>query len=309
MNAPSDVVLTTARPDGAQASELVKRAERADGFAPLSEQFLRGLVEADLEHRHVLALENGELVGLAATDGDTAELVVAPEERRRGIGRALIGKLGEVPLWAHGDVPAARAFAAELGYRSTRELLVLALEPESPDIEPPALPEGFSAWDLPEAIRKLGREQVITQWLAVNNEAFSWHPEQGGWDRARLRDATQASWFRPGDVWFLVDHFAETIAGFHWTKWHGDPEPDVGEDSAPAGPVGEVYVIGLADAYRGRHLGDPLLEVGLSHMARRGAARVILYVESDNRAAVKAYRRRGFSPAERHVVYAPITPG
>ena len=39
-------------------------------------------------------------------------------------------------------------------------------------------------------------------WLVVNNRAFSWHPEQGGWDTEILAGRLQETWFdaegRPG---------------------------------------------------------------------------------------------------------------
>lgn len=325
----SEITVHTGAPDAAAARDLVARAAEADGFEALSEQFLLGLDDARLGHRHLTVTRDGHLVGLAAADGESAELVVDPRARRAGVGRALVGKLGRTPLWAHGDLEPARAFARELGYGAQRELLVLAVAGEtlsdaaSVSFTAPGVAEvgreGFLALDLAESERRFGRDAVLDAWLKANNEAFSWHPEQGGWDRGRLERAMEAEWFDAGDVWLLwrggdsvtatgdedaaggegaesAEGSVPPLAGFHWTKWHGGPAGEA---------VGEVYVIGLASDFRGRRLGDPLLEVGLEHLVRRGADRVILYVEADNEAAVKAYHRRGFTEAERHVVYGP----
>ncbi|AIG64639.1 hypothetical protein CATYP_08760 [Corynebacterium atypicum] len=307
-SAASSFTLQRHAPDAEEAAQLVRAGLAHDGFEALSEQFVKGLSQPELGHAHVLAHADGQLVGLAASDGETGELVVAPDYRRRGVGTALARELAGVPLWAHGDVPAAQVFARALGLRPTRQLLVLALTAEKLGERPGsagsgeaiALPAGLEAVDLEESVRRWGRDWVLEQWLAVNNDAFSWHPEQGGWDLSRLEAGMASDWFEPGGVWFIWDESRRKLAGFHWTKWHG---ADV-----PGGELtGEVYVIGLAGDYRGRHLGDPLLELGLSHLAGRGAERVILYVESDNAAAVKAYERRGFMEAERHVVYAPAS--
>lgn len=289
----------------ARVAELAAEAGNADGVAPLSEQFLLGLTDARLGHRHLLAVEDNRPAGVAAVDGLTAEMVVAPASRRRGIGTALLRELGGVEVWAHGNLPGAQALAAADGRRVTRRLLVMAIE--GPALAAAAEYEGHdavTAADLRVSAERFGRLTVEQAWLKANNEAFSWHPEQGGWDLARLRRATEAEWFSEEDVLFLWPDGpalagadgdgVPPLAGFHWTKWHAE--------STPA--FGEVYVVGLASDFRGRGLGDPLLRVGLSHMVRKGADRVILYVEADNEPAVRAYGKLGFTVAEEHAVYA-----
>ena len=165
------------------------------------------------------------------------------------------------------------------------------------------MPAGYEALNYPGAVGRFGRAAVEEQWLGVNNDAFSWHPEQGGWDAERLRRGMETDWFDPEGVllfWSGSDVSgdggpAPELAGFHWTKWHGD-------DGAGR-KIGEVYVVGLADGFRGRGLGGPLISSGLHHLADRGADEVILYVEADNTAAVAAYERLGFGVRERHVAY------
>ena len=82
------------------------------------------------------------------------------------------------------------------------------------------------------------------------------------------------------------------MLGFHWTKVHG-----------PA--LGEVYVVGVDPDAQGRGLGRALTLVGLHHLADRlgPAADVTLYVEGDNAAAVKTYRRLDFDVFARDVAY------
>ncbi|MBC3186955.1 mycothiol synthase [Corynebacterium sp. zg-331] len=280
-------------PQATAARALLDRARRADGIDALSEQFVLGLSDSRLGHRHALAFEGEEVVGLLAQDSE-AELVVDPAHRRRGIATRLLAALPPTPVWAHGDLPAARGFAQARTMNPTRRLLVLGIEADALTraARTPEPPEGYELSTLTELSRQWGRDRVLEQWLRVNNEAFDWHPEQGGWDRERLERAMEAAWFDPEGVVLLTS--GRELAGFHWTKWH---EEDAG--------LGEVYVVGLAAAHRGRRLGDPLLRAGLAHLTRAGARRVILYVEADNRAALKAYDRLGFAVAEQHVVYAP----
>ncbi|NLF92032.1 MAG: mycothiol synthase [Corynebacterium marinum] len=285
-----------ARPELADAARaLLLDAARTDGVDAFSEQFLLGLADARLGHRHILALDGGRLLGLAACDASSCELAVAPDARRRGVATALLAELGGRDVWAHGNLPAARSLADGLGRTMTRRLLVMAVEGEALQevarFEPRA---DVEALDLAESVERFGRDAVEEAWLSANNEAFSWHPEQGGWDRARLARAQEADWFAEEDVLFLWAAGEPVMAGFHWTKWHTEEDP----------AFGEVYVVGLASAFRGRGLGDPLLRLGLAHMAGKGAGRVILYVEAENEPAVRVYRNLGFAIVEEHAVWS-----
>ncbi|MGP6174533.1 mycothiol synthase [Corynebacterium sp. A21] len=285
-----------------QLKAVAEAAARVDGVAPLSEQFLLGLADPRLGHRHLLALIDDQVVGLAGLDGAVAELVVSPEHRRQGIGSKLYNELQRqvpgVQVWAHGDLPGAQALAVKAELAVIRELLVMGIgEPELTAAAEYMTPEGFSVADLAQSRVRLGTDVVDRSWLDANNDAFSWHPEQGGWDLERLARAQEVDWFRETDVLFLWDEQGDEpmLAGFHWTKWHTEVDP----------AFGEVYVVGLAKNYRGRGLGGTILSLGLAHLRRRGAGRVILYVEADNHAAVKVYQNSGFDIVERHSVYSP----
>jgi len=288
-----DLSTSPARLDAVRA--VLAAASRADGVDAFSEQFLLGLTDARAGHRHLLAVDGEEVLGLAACDGASCELVVAPASRRRGVGTALLAAVDGADVWAHGNLPAAQALAREQGREMTRRLLVMAVEGEALQAAARFEPrDDVEALNMVDSVRRHGRDAVEEAWLAANNEAFSWHPEQGGWDRARLSRAQETEWFAEEDVLFLWDAEEPRLAGFHWTKWH------TGESPA----FGEVYVVGLASAFRGRGLGDPLLRLGLAHMVGKGAERVILYVEADNEPAVKVYEALGFHIAEEHAVWS-----
>lgn len=292
-----------------QVAQLAQNAAAHDGIDPLSEQFLLGLRDARLGHEHLLAVDGERIVGVAARDGDQVELVVSPDHRRAGVGQALYDALPAHPhLWAHGNLPAAQALAKKNGMDVVRRLLVMAIKDEKlrDAAGQPSLDEGLDILSYTESVGRFDRARVEEEWVRVNNEAFSWHPEQGGWDIARLQRGMEAEWFDPADVLLLwdgmggsddsavPDQTGATLAGFHWLKWHTEEDP----------AFGEVYVVGLSEAFRGRRLGGPLLSAGLKRMVNKGAEKVVLYVEADNEPAVKAYERLGFSIAEEHCVWA-----
>ena len=324
----------------AAAEEILRQAESADGFAALSEQFVAGLTDPRVGHQHVLVFNGDELVGLAGLEESageiSAELVIAPGHRRQGYGNCLYEHLAEavdkqgkkLQVWAHGQLPAAQAIAEKRGLAIVRHLLVMSVTGQALEKagQPGEGPDGYVAKNYRESVEAFGTEHVEESWIAANNQAFSWHPEQGGWDRDRLHRSMEAEWFDPQDVIFLWDVGAGSsaggssagaggsrageadapdaavdkqpvLAGFHWTKWHG-----AAEDSAKA--VGEVYVIALASEYQGRGLSGHLLRLGIKQMVNKGATEVILYVEKDNESAVRVYEKSGFDVAENHVVYA-----
>ena len=258
---------------GDRVRPLLEAAEAHDGIAAFSESFVQGLDDERVRHTHFLVEDGGDVAACAglAEDG-SAELVVHPGFRRKGIGEAL----------------ARKVLAAKLGLSVSRELLVMGVSAGDIPSGGPELPDGFEALDYVGAVERWGRDAVETQWLEVNNDAFSWHPEQGGWDLERLHRAMEADWFDPAGVQLLYE--GEQLAGFHWTKRHPDE-------------TGEVYVVGLASRHRGEGMGGPLMQMGLNHLVGGGSPQVILYVEADNVPAVKRYLQLGFKVDESHVVY------
>lgn len=269
---------------------LAARAAEADGVAPLNEEALLELRTTRAEH--LLHLTNGDLLGYLQwqPSAATAQLVVDPDARRRGVGTALADALAaHAPerLWAFGDTPAAQVFAANRGLVPVRTLRLL----ERP-IGPAATPSGPTATPSPPDGLTLrgfrpGDEAAL---LAVNAQAFAHHPEQGSLDRAGLDARLAEPWFDPDGL--ILGFDADGLAGFHWTKSHN------------AG-TGEVYVICTAPRARGRGFGRALLNAGLARLAATGHYRVILYVDSRDGIAVEMYETAGFTVEHVDVVYAP----
>jgi mycothiol synthase len=302
--------------DQRRIRDVIAAAQAHDGVAPVGDQVLR-----ELSHdrtRHLVAEDGGTIVGYlnlveATTDATAmAEVVVHPTVRRRRIGAALIrtglteGGAG-ARVWAHGDLESARATASALGLVAARQLL--QMRRSLADLPADPVPDGVrvTTYPGPEADQEL---------LRVNNAAFAWHPEQGGWTEAELVERRAESWFDPAGLFLAYDeesggqersdrgnvtggqersdrgNVSGALLGFHWTKVHG-PE------------LGEVYVVAVDPTTQGRGVGALLTLAGLRHLAARlGAdATVMLYVEANNSAAVRTYRKLGFEVFSTDVAY------
>jgi mycothiol synthase len=249
---------------------VVRAATESDGVAPLGESSLLRLRDGG---GAVLAYEGGAVAGVAVVDGGAGELVVHPEHRRRGVGRALADAVLDpgVRFWAHGELPGAVALAGSLGLERFRALWKMRRPLDAP------LPEAA----MPPGVRlrtfRAGADEEA--WLRVNARAFADHPEQGRWTRADLERREREPWFSP-EGFFVAERSGELV-GFHWTKVHD-------------GGTGEVYVVGVDPSAHGLGLGKALTVAGLRHLRGLGLPTVILYVDESNRTAVGLYERLGF---------------
>jgi mycothiol synthase len=299
----------------AQADEvlvLVEAARLADGVAPLSEHgMLRLRYDGSDGGRNFIVMTGGEIVGYAYLDppsgegeGEvTGELVIHPEHRRQGLGRALTGELAVAAgghvlrLWAHGDLPAAAALARTAGFERFRALWQMRRslgEPLTQPLEGPALPAG-------RALRTFVPGQDEDEWLKLNGRAFAKHPEQGSWTRHDLELREREPWFDPAG--FFIAERDGRMTGFHWTKVH-----DLGGDRGGRPPrsqqsLGEVYVVGVDPDEQGSGLGRALTLAGLRHLRDLGVGQAMLYVDEDNVPAIRMYEGLGFTRATVDAMY------
>lgn len=274
-----------------QILALADAVAAADGVAALSEQTLLHLRRPGRTVRHLTATgPQGVVHGYAQVDpaAGSAELAVHPAHRRVGTGRALLRavRTSPVAVWAHGDLPAARALAEAEGLSRVRELLHLTRAVTPADaVDDVADPEGIEV----TAFRAGADEEA---WVRLNAAAFAGHPEQGWMGVADLRAREAEDWFDPDLFWLARpagEPKAEPVASM-WVKVVGE--------------AGEIYVLGVHPAAQGRGLGRLLTRRALRAMAGLGLSRATLYVEGDNVPARRTYEREGFRCAAIDVQYS-----
>jgi mycothiol synthase len=291
------------RADIAAVSELLEVATEVDGHPPLDEHQWLDLVNGG---RHdfagLVAWEEGHdrPVGYAQVTREEShahpatwalEYVVDPRHRRPdlGIARTLLDAAvglvaeaggGHVHMWVPKPTETSDRLAASIGLHRGRELCQLRRPlpvNENATVDP--LVGKASSVEVRPFI--VGQDEAT--WLEVNNRAFHWHPEQGGWDLETLRNREEQPWFDPAG--FLLHERDGKLAGFCWTKVHADHDP----------PLGEIYVVAVDPGFRGLGLGRALVLAGLDHLARQGLSTGMLYVDSDNAGALRLYEDLGFT--------------
>lgn len=288
-------------------SSLIESASQVDGSWPLSEHAWLHLQHGgDLHGHHVLAIDSsGAVTGYAHVDitdivqGASAELVVSPEHRHTGIGRALVETAigispdGRLRLWSHGETSGARELAQAMGFNTQRSLWQMRRSLFSP----------LPSIDLPDnvRIRTFEADRDTDAWLDVNRRAFVDLPDQGSWTRQDLELRLRESWFNP-QGFFVAERVSDSaLVGFHWTKVHGgSAHPD---GSHQHQPIGEIYVLAVDPEAHISGLGRALSLEGLTYLRKLGLTQAMLYVDADNTRAIALYKGLGFVHWDTDVLY------
>ena len=289
------VSLTTLTPTMQDALRaLVAAITEHDGISPINESAsmgIDGVREADFYFMGKRSDPHGFVV---CDERDGTLLVgVHPDHRREGVGTELLREAlaahPESSAWAFGTLPGAPELAHRVGMAPARELLRMEKTLADPD-RPASRPrdEDRDATKDPryaiDTYTAADREAIV----AINAAAFAHHPEQGRLTVAEFEDLTRQPWFDPAGL--LVARIDGEVAGFHWTKRHGNG-------------LGEVYVIAVSPDHEGKGLGRTLLEAGLEHLQQQGDTRIQLYVEGDQERVVQMYLNAGFEIVQTDTSY------
>ena len=269
--------------------------------ASLATDEIPGFVRSDIERAlvrivpdpegTVVALEDERVVGYCTPHHD--DLTVHPDVRRRGHGRRLVPAALESVRRRHGDhelqlyvpphLPGSVAFAEALGFRYRSSLWQFQLAPECPISAPTFSPDVVTRSYDPIL------DADVDAWVAFMLATFEGHPTRMTWTPSVVAHVNAAADFDPSGILIVapVDEPTKRIA-FARVESFTDERGEM---------TGDVGLIGVLPAWRGRGLGRELLRWGVADLRRRGAGLVELSVEADNERATQLYRSHGFEPA------------
>lgn len=278
------VSLTTLTPTMQEAlRRLIADITEHDGVSPINESGSL-CIEGEREADFFFMGRRSDPHGFVVCDARDQTLMggVHPDHRAEGMAEELLGEAlaahPDYSVWAFGTRPGTAAVAKRLGLTPVRALL--RMERSLGAVDEPVLPDGYEV----STYTPEDAEAIV----AVNAAAFDRHPEQGKLTVREFVQLTEQPWFDPAGL--ILVKKAGVLAGFHWTKRHGDA-------------LGEVYVIAVAPGHEGRGLGRYLLAEGLRHLADQGDQRVQLYVEESEERVVAMYRAAGFDVVQTDTSY------
>lgn len=292
MTTPATAVVRSSRPEDVDDIRDVMEACLATDGIP-------GFVRSDIERAlvrivpdpdgTVVALDGGRVVGYCTPHHD--DLTVHPSFRRRGHGRRLVPAALDavqrrghdaLQLYVPPHIPGSVAFAEALGFRYRSSLWQFQLPADHP-VPAPAFPADVTTRHFDPAI-----DTDVDAWVAFMLATFEGHPTRMTWTPSVIAHVNASPDFDPSGI-LLVTAVGAPAAPVAFARIETHTE----ETGAMTGDVG---LIGVLPAWRGRGLGRELLRWGVTDLRRRGADRIELSVEAANDRATGLYRAHGFEP-------------
>jgi mycothiol synthase len=265
------------------------------GHAAVDAGDIPGVSHADVEHGGaalvihpagaLVAELGGAVAGVIVPDQN--DLQVAAPYRRQGIGTALVEAVlpvlrgrGEPYLLLH--VPAGetagRRFAEARGFRY-RATLHWMERPGSDACPSPSAPDGILLRGFDPAAEDLAAL------VALMNDAFADHATPVSWTRDEIAARHAQPEFDPAGTLLAAD-------GAHPEHLVGFARASV--ETRDTGPIGEIHLIGVLPAWRGRGLGRALLRWGIRYLQEGQVPVIGLAVTAANAPALRLYEAHGF---------------
>ena len=233
----------------------------------------------------LLAEEDGDVVGVFLTGWSL--LLVAPQARRRGHGRALVrqalaeSRVAAKPPAALELSPpvgnaVAEAFARSLGFAYMASFWRLRLAATTV-VPGPTIPQGYTLRHLRPGADDAAYMQTVTSAFVGHTPAIVLTPEQ-----------LQRAYAHPD---FSPDNIAVVVPDT-------DPTAIVAVGRVQVTPDGdaEVDLLGVLAEQRGLGLGRELLRWAVTTLRERGHGDILLNVEGGNASALTLYTNHGFQP-------------
>jgi ribosomal protein S18 acetylase RimI-like enzyme len=253
-----------------------------------------GEAGSDRAVAHFLARRGTVLVGFASLD-DSIEVLgtVAPEERRQGIGRALLDAIrgecrrrraAELLLVCEERSQPGRVFASAVGgqYRFSEHRMELDRRAFALRVSRRDEQARFVAEDLELAS---ARHEDATDLAALRAIAFDRSDKEAQQELAR--------WLREPSEDLRVARLAgETIGMVRVASFSGDTF---------------VHTLAVMPDRRGRGLGSAILERTVEGLMGNSANRILIEVETENAQALSIYRLCGFREISQYRYYALAT--
>jgi len=269
-------------------SRIVERGRAAGEFAGSSDAAATYLPKylAAGPSDVVVAEQAGRIVGFVSPEFKV--VVVEPDVRRQGIGRALVEAAidGEVArgrrdliLGPRPDDIGSVAFLEATGFAFHSTLWDLTLPPTAA-VPAPVWPSGVAA-------RPFDRARDVEAWVDLFNAAFADHPTPLRLDLEETIRGLEDPAYQDDDV-ILVASIGEPDrpVGFCATT------PD--RSGGAVGPHAEIWTVGVRPDRQGSGLGRQLLRWGVGYLRSIGAAEISLSVNGRNELALRLYETEGF---------------
>ena len=287
MPGPSSPTIRTFQPTDADALTALLRTSLASGEqAGHTTGDVESIIESFSALRHLLVAELGdEPVGLISPIHRF--IVVRPDTRRRGIGRALVDAAeadsaqspdGPVILLPPHNSALALSFLRAIDFQYDHSLWRFQLDPKR--YEPlPTLPTDLDLTTY--------TDNDLVEYVELINTVFLDHPVPLHVTREQIEHVHTAPNFDAANV-ALIRTQSDEMVGFCVT----------GTDRSDDTVVGTISLLGVQREFRGRGLGRFLLVWGIERLRSTGFEHIELGVEAENEQAVRLYRSVGFDPVE-----------
>lgn len=257
--------------------QFLERQHVSDGFAPLSEAKMAVLGNPE---RWMMIADDDDVVavGVVATHRQpdstvhwTVETAVDramrfPAFEDRVVSETLTLVPGDASFSAWSRRASLDSSLGRSGFVPVRSLAEMAVTLPIA-IDPIQNPPEFE-------VRSFTEGDVDTL-VEINAAAFASHREAGSLDRDQVGSLMEEGWFDADGL--LFHEVGGVVAGFCWTKVHGNGE-------------GEIYRIGVDPQFHGAGIGRRIVLAGFEHLEmKRGCTTGFLWVDEANEPAVGLY--------------------